>query len=112
MGLHLRDRTRLDRAVADAGAPLRPGHCLFNAGNIDDEVAGKLFLGVRIGAVENVGLAVAYANAGCRRSRLEPHPGAAASLRERFIESSIVRPEALVRLGEGRIVVMDDDYVF
>src|ERR1700679_3544688 len=106
------DRTHLDRAVAGAGTALSPGHGLLDPVNLNHKVAGKFFLGVRIGAVNYFGLAVPDPNAGCRRGRLKPHAGTAAGLRERFVEGRVIGPELLVvRLGESRVIVMDKHHV-
>src|SRR5262245_6454166 len=104
--LHVHDRTHLDRAIARAGPPLSPGHGLFDAGNVNHEIASKLFFGVCVWAVNDLGLVAAYANAGCRRSWLKPLSGTASSLDERFVKGRVIGPEAVVRLGKRGIIVM------
>src|SRR5271154_6718139 len=88
--LHAQDRTHLDCTVAGARTPLSPGHCLLDAGNVNHKVARKLFFGVGIWAVNDVGFAVPYANAGCCRSRLKAHAGMASGLRQRFVEGRVI----------------------
>src|SRR5258707_131384 len=57
VALGLDDRTDLDRAVFARRAALGPGNCLVEIGDRDKEIARELFLGVRVGAIEHLGLA-------------------------------------------------------
>src|SRR5271168_4736796 len=110
--LRVHDRTHLDCAIAGAWTPLRPGHGLFRAVNVNHKVASKLFFGVCIWAVNDFGLAVAHAHAGCRRSWLKPDSGTASGLREGIIEGRVICPELLlVRLAKSSIIVMDEHHI-
>src|SRR5580692_6507914 len=108
----LMDRTHLNGAVAGAGAALSPSHRIIDTISLNHKIAGQLLFGVCIGAVNDFSLALAYANAGCRRSGLEPHARTTPGLRERFIEGRVVSPQLLlVRLGQSRIIVVDQHHV-
>src|SRR5579872_3831709 len=87
--LYIHDRTHLNGTVAGARAPLSPGDSLLDARGLYHEVAGELFLRVGIGAVNHLGLAIAYPNAGCGGCLLKAHAGPASRLRERFVEGRV-----------------------
>src|SRR5215469_1250751 len=68
---HCPDGTHLDHTVSRGGATGRPRKRGVQVGDVNQVVAPELFLGLRVWAIEHLGLAVGQAHGGCRRTRFQ-----------------------------------------
>lgn len=109
-------RTNFDGTDRGRRTPRSPVERGVEGGQLHDDEAGKLFLGVGIGAVLNGALAVLLADS---RSRLGQMQRIAADINPRFDASSVVgAPCAHIRMAlarhagrEGVLVLVDEESV-